>query len=102
MLGDSQLSNVNLLGYSGEIAQWSGSLALGADLLFYGCDLASNQDGQLLLESISALTGADVAASEDLTGHVLSEAIGNSNFQQVKLITKSRLANSLSNIGCLC
>ncbi len=70
LLGNSQLTNVSLSGYSGEIAEWSNSLALGADLLFYGCDLASNQDGQLLLESISALTGADVAASEDLTGHV--------------------------------
>ena len=39
-----------------------------ADILFYGCDLAGNAEGQEFISSISAITGADVAASDDLTG----------------------------------
>ena len=39
-----------------------------ADLLFYGCDLAGNESGEDLVEFVSAVTGADVAASNDLTG----------------------------------
>ena len=39
------------------------------DLLFYGCDVAATSDGQELIESMAALTGVDVAASDDLTGH---------------------------------
>ena len=38
------------------------------DILLYGCDLAASQEGKSLLEAMSRLTGADVAASEDLTG----------------------------------
>ena len=39
-----------------------------ADILFYGCDLAGNAEGEQFIESISGITGADVAASDDLTG----------------------------------
>jgi hypothetical protein len=41
------------------------------DILFYGCDFAGSHDGKLLIESLSALTGADVAASIDDTGHAI-------------------------------
>ncbi|MFK8110994.1 MAG: DUF2341 domain-containing protein, partial [Rubripirellula sp.] len=67
-LGGTMLSDSNLAGYAGQIASWKSSLALDSDILFYGCDLAGNADGQLLLESLSTLTGADVAASVDDTG----------------------------------
>ncbi|OZG70831.1 hypothetical protein BTA51_23615 [Hahella sp. CCB-MM4] len=40
----------------------------GGDLLFYGCDLASGEKGEALLELISGNTHVDVAASNDLTG----------------------------------
>ena len=49
--------------------KWADNLDEGADILFYGCDLAASESGQRLMESIGALTGADVAASDDLTGH---------------------------------
>jgi len=68
-VGNLWLSVENLDAYSGQIAQWSDAFEVDADLLFYGCDLAANADGQLLIESISELTGADVAASTDDTGH---------------------------------
>ncbi|TWC71794.1 Ig-like domain-containing protein [Herbaspirillum sp. SJZ099] len=40
----------------------------GGDLLLYGCDVAAGDDGQLLINDIARLTGADVAASTDITG----------------------------------
>ncbi len=40
------------------------------DILIYGCDVASGADGQALIDTISHLTGADVAASIDKTGGV--------------------------------
>ena len=51
-----------------EIASWSGALTDDADLLFYGCNLAESSEGEAFISSISALTGADVAASDDSTG----------------------------------
>ena len=55
--------------YSNEIAAWGSSLSADGDLLILGCNLAASEDGKTLMESLGALTGADVAASEDLTGH---------------------------------
>ncbi len=69
VLGDLTLSDQNLDGYAGQIAAWQSSLSPDADILLYGCELAGNTAGQSLLESLSALTGADVAASIDDTGH---------------------------------
>ncbi len=68
-LGNARLDTETASGYAGEIATWGNSLDPGADLLLYGCDLASTSDGRTLIDSISALTGADVAASDDATGN---------------------------------
>ncbi len=67
-LGNLWLTQDNLAGYAGEIAQWGNALHTDGDLLFLGCDLASSADGRQLLQTISTLTGADVAASIDDTG----------------------------------
>ncbi|MCB1691980.1 MAG: DUF4347 domain-containing protein, partial [Pseudomonadales bacterium] len=68
LLGSSVLSNETLAGYSQLIEGWGDSLTDRADILFYGCDLAANQDGGVLLSALASLTGADVAASDDATG----------------------------------
>lgn len=70
-LGNQYLTVDSIGGYATDIAQWSSSFSDDADLLFYGCDLVFNSDGISLVESISELTGADVAASSDRTGHGL-------------------------------
>ncbi len=67
-LGNTELTSDSFGDYVDQLASWSGALTGDADILFYGCDLAGNADGQSLIESISAITGADVAASDDLTG----------------------------------
>ena len=68
-LGNLRLGESNLSGYAGSIASWQSSLTSSADILFYGCDLASDPSGQTFLDAFSRLTGADVAASDDDTGH---------------------------------
>ena len=68
-LGNTRLDVDTAGGYASEIASWDDSLDADADLLIYGCDLASTADGRTLIDSISALTNADVAASDDSTGN---------------------------------
>ena len=67
-LGDSRLSAYNIERYLDHIAGWKDALADGADLLIYGCDFAASAQGREMDGSLSALTGADVAASSDKTG----------------------------------
>ena len=38
------------------------------DILIYGCDVSEGSTGLQLIDSIAKATGADVAASRDLTG----------------------------------
>ncbi len=68
-LGSGWLNTDNLAAYSSSLSGWADSLSGDADLLLYGCDLAASETGRELLESLQALTGADVAASHDDTGH---------------------------------
>ena len=72
-LGSGSLSLATLSSYAGQIGGWSSSLTSTADILFYGCDVASNAGGQSLVQQLATLTGADVAASTDKTG---SSALG--------------------------
>jgi streptogramin lyase len=67
-LGDAWISNDNLDSYSEQLRLWATALDQNADLLIYGCELASGADGQLLIKNLAELTTADVAASDDLTG----------------------------------
>ena len=68
-LGNTVLNATTLDRYAGQIASWNGSLTSSADILFYGCDLVASDDGQYLIDALSELTGADIAASDDLTGN---------------------------------
>ena len=72
-LGDATLDAESLDTYREAISGWSTALDAEADLLLYGCRLAAGEDGRALVESLAMLTGADVAASDDLTG---SELLG--------------------------
>ena len=69
-LGNTWLDADRINAYAGMISGWSDALSSDADILFYSCGLASSPEGQSVLEAIHVLTGADVAASVDATGHV--------------------------------
>ena len=68
-LGNTDLNSENVGQYQNEFTSWANSLTDGADLLLYGCDLASTDEGLTLLATLATFTTADVAASDDVTGH---------------------------------
>ncbi|MFV8570620.1 DUF4347 domain-containing protein, partial [Marinobacter sp. SBS5] len=68
-LGNTQLNNQNLSAYQYQLQSWAEHLNADADILFYGCELAASADGQTLIDRIATFTGADIAASDDLTGN---------------------------------
>ena len=67
-LGSSELDFGTLVKRATQIKSWGNALTTDGDILFYGCDLAASEEGKSLLDALSRLTGADVAASEDKTG----------------------------------
>lgn len=71
LLGGTQLSSASLLARAGEIAGWGRAFSSNADVLIYGCDVASGNAGRQLVEDLAALTGCDVAASTDITASTL-------------------------------
>ncbi len=67
-LGGGGLSLGNLHHYSSQLQSWSGALTADADILLYGCNVAAAEDGLMFVQQLVQMTGADVAASIDLTG----------------------------------
>ena len=68
-LGNSTLDADSLESYGTSIQGWGTSFSETGDLLVYGCDLASIEAGEDLIDALAKLTDADVSASDDLTGH---------------------------------
>lgn len=68
VLGSTTLDLDALATHQEALGRIAASLSETADLLFYGCETGQGPKGQALLQGIAALTGADVAASDDLTG----------------------------------
>ncbi|MFC1336271.1 MAG: DUF4347 domain-containing protein, partial [gamma proteobacterium symbiont of Clathrolucina costata] len=68
-LGDATLNQDGLQQSTEQISAWGEALNPGGDWLIYGCDIASTATGERFIEQFAALTGADVAASNDVTGH---------------------------------
>src|SRR5262249_23063604 len=67
-LGSGMLSAASLPSYAGELATLKASLAPGADLSSWSCDVAAGPGGQALLDGLSAASGATVAASTHAVG----------------------------------
>lgn len=67
-LGSDTVHNGNLAQHQSEFENWRLALAADADILFYGCDLAADESGRILLNALADFTGADIAASDDKTG----------------------------------
>ncbi|MBV1959939.1 MAG: DUF4347 domain-containing protein, partial [Pseudomonadales bacterium] len=67
-IGNSQLSTASLTKYSERLKAWGQSMASGADILLYGCNVAEGETGVTFVKNLAYLTGADVAASDDETG----------------------------------
>ncbi|MFM2432478.1 MAG: hypothetical protein RLZZ511_3692 [Cyanobacteriota bacterium] len=68
-LGNTTLTQENLNQYQPQISHWRSALNAGADILIYGCDVASNSAGINLIHNLQKLTQADINASIDVTGN---------------------------------
>ncbi|MCP4125694.1 MAG: DUF4347 domain-containing protein, partial [Gammaproteobacteria bacterium] len=68
-IGNTALNSELLNQSRVEITAWSEALNEQGDLLIYGCNLAASEAGQSFINTLAQLTGADIAASDDLTGH---------------------------------
>ncbi len=68
-LGGVWFDESQLAANAASFEQWQDVLSDDADIVLYGCNLASSQAGRDLLLGLAVATGADVAASDDLTGH---------------------------------
>ncbi|MCV6591189.1 MAG: DUF4347 domain-containing protein, partial [Marinobacterium sp.] len=69
-LGSSSLTEESITRqYQAQLNQWQQALTPEADILLYGCNVAEGEQGQAFVEALSQVTGADIAASDDLTGH---------------------------------
>lgn len=72
-LGKHQLSSASLFDYTDQLQQWSKYLGEAAEIFLYGCEVAAGTVGQAFVNALSRLTGATIAASDDITG---SAALG--------------------------
>jgi hypothetical protein len=68
-LGADWLGMNTLDRYAPQLQSWARALTDDADILLYGCDVAAGEQGQAFVQSLSQLTGADIAASNDQTGN---------------------------------
>ncbi|HWA38587.1 MAG TPA: DUF4347 domain-containing protein, partial [Burkholderiales bacterium] len=67
----SSVLNATTLGntYAADLAVLKAHLSAEADLLIYGCDFGKGAAGEAVAQQLAQLTGADVASSDDATGH---------------------------------
>ncbi|MEG5206488.1 DUF4347 domain-containing protein, partial [Microcoleus sp. AT13-A6] len=67
-LGADVLNGNDIENFNTQLKQWGNALTENGDILLYGCDVAATETGNNFVKRLSELTGADVAASNDLTG----------------------------------
>ncbi len=66
--GTAVLNSDTLNAYENILQEIGTSLSVNGDILFYGCNVAADQSGEILIKQIADITDADVAASDDITG----------------------------------
>ena len=54
--------------YATDLARIGHALSADGDILLYGCDVGKGSAGERFIDTLSAITGADIAASVDKTG----------------------------------
>ncbi|MGB0563780.1 MAG: CHAT domain-containing protein [Spirulinaceae cyanobacterium] len=67
-LGNQWITAGNVADYQAQLQQWGAALTETADILLYSCFTALGATGEALVASLAEMTGADVAASDNVTG----------------------------------
>ncbi len=68
-LAGRSVDQKSLQQHAEQLREWSAALTADADVLLYGCHVGQGGEGDKFIQRLAQLTGADVAASNDLTGH---------------------------------
>jgi VCBS repeat-containing protein len=68
LLGNAALFSADLDRYQTQLQDIGAALKPGGDILLYGCEVGQGSAGRAFIDSLSARTGAVVAASTDATG----------------------------------
>ncbi|MCL8308522.1 DUF4347 domain-containing protein, partial [Pseudomonas putida] len=68
LLGDSPVYQGNLAQYSDQLQAIGQALTAEGDIQLYGCEVGQGNVGKQFIDQLATLTGADVAASDDVTG----------------------------------
>ena len=68
-LGADVLNGNDIENFSTQLKQWGNALTEKGDILLYGCDAAAGDTGKNFVKRLSEITGADIAASNNLTGN---------------------------------
>ncbi|WBM33515.1 DUF4347 domain-containing protein [Pseudomonas sp. NY11382] len=69
-MGNVWLASNNLAEHRAALQSIGSALKADGDLLLYGCNVGETAKGQAFIDELSAITGADVAASANDTGAV--------------------------------
>jgi uncharacterized delta-60 repeat protein len=72
-LGSTIINQENIASYQSQLQAIGSSLTAKGDILLYGCNVAQGDTGASFISILASYTGADVAASTDITG---SSALG--------------------------
>jgi len=67
-LGNTYLSSDNVGNYASSLARIGSGIQSGGDILIYACSTAQGAAGLSFVDSLAALTGRDIAASDNRTG----------------------------------
>ena len=67
-LGNAVLDSISLSDYANELDSWNNFIEEDGDILLYGCNVASGEDGLYFMEELSQATNAGISASIDYTG----------------------------------
>ncbi|GAA0477594.1 hypothetical protein GCM10009096_19360 [Parasphingorhabdus litoris] len=71
-LGTTRIDSASVTGaLASSLASIGAKLSADGDILIYGCDVGADQAGQQLMNTLAAVTGADIAASIDDTGSIV-------------------------------
>ena len=90
-LGNTDLNLDNIGEYRDELTSWQNSLTPDSDILLYGCNIAGGM-GTEFVDTLSSLTGADVAASTDLTGSSFLDGDGELEYASGEIEAESVLS----------
>ena len=70
LLGSKMFTTKNLNQYSKQLAVIGNALSETGDILLYGCSVAQEVAGEAFIAALAQATGADVAASNNVTGAI--------------------------------